>query len=168
MPSPYDGLINEAKDLGAMDAGLLDSKKLAFDPRSFLKCRFGCGRWGKFWTCHPHINISPEQFKESLDRYSTALIIKSPDAAISQKITLQLEKRAMLHYGATFAFGLVLCVECDECAYPDPCRFPHLARPAMDAMGIDIPKTVEQLGYSVDFDPNGTVLPGWYSMVLLD
>ena len=28
----------------------------------------------------------------------------------------------MLDHGAMFAFALVLCVLCEECAYPEPCR----------------------------------------------
>ncbi len=39
-----------------------------------------------------------------------------------------------------FAFALALCVQCEECAYPEPCLHPHLARPAMDAYGMDVGK----------------------------
>jgi len=48
------------------------------------------------------------------------------------------------------------------------CKYPHLARPTMDAYGVDIGKTVESLGFKVEFDPQGQLLPAWYSMVLLD
>jgi predicted metal-binding protein len=57
---------------------------------------------------------------------------------------------------------------CEECAYPDPCNHPHLARPTMDAYGIDIAQTIKTLGFKVEFDPNGQFLPTWYSMILLD
>jgi len=46
--------------------------------------------------------------------------------------------------------------------------YPHLARPSMDAYGIDIGKTVEPLGFKVECDPEGKFLPSCYSMVLLD
>ena len=38
----------------------------------------------------------------------------------------------------------------------------------MDAYGMDIGKTVEPLGFEVAFDPDGKLLPAWYSMVLID
>lgn len=168
MERSLEELIDEAIRLGATDAKLLNSNSIVFDPRSLLKCRFGCNRWGKYWTCQPNINLTPEQFREALDRYRTTLVIQSSDPKIAQKVTLEIEKKAMLEYGAIYAFALVLCVLCEECAFPDPCRFPHLARPSMDGLGVDIGKTVEPLGFKVAFDSQGTLLPAWYSMVLLD
>lgn len=168
MERSFYGLIEEAVNLGASDAKLLNTKDIVFDPRSFLKCRFGCNRWGKYWTCQPNLRMTTEQFREALERYKTAIAIKCPDPIIAQEVSLAIEKKAMMEYGAMYAFALVLCVLCDECAFPDPCRFPHLARPSMDGLGVDIAKTVEPLGFKVDFDPQGLLLPAWYSMVLVD
>jgi predicted metal-binding protein len=164
----FDDLIEEALRLGASDAKLMLSKDIVFDPRSLLKCRFGCNRWGKYWTCQPNIRLTSDQFREALERYSTAIAIQCSDPKTAQDVTLAVEKKAMLEYGAIYAFALVLCVLCEECAFPDPCRFPHLARPAMDGLGVDIGKTVEPLGFKVAFDSEGALLPAWYSMVLLD
>jgi predicted metal-binding protein len=164
----YESLIQYAKTLGASDAKLMDADAVKFDPRSLLKCTFGCNRYGKFWTCRPNIGITSDQFKDALERYSTAIVIKCEEPRIAQDVTLAIEKKAMMEYGAVYSFALVLCVLCEECAFPDPCRFPHLARPAMDALGVDIGKTVEPLGFRVEFDPQGNLLPAWYSMVLLD
>ena len=49
-----------------------------------------------------------------------------------------------------------------------PILFPALARPSMDAYGVDIGKTVEPLGFDVQFDKDGNMLPAWYSLVLID
>jgi predicted metal-binding protein len=163
-----EDLVHEAVRLGATDAKLLKREDIVFDPRSFLKCRFGCNRWGKYWTCQPNIGITPDQFQAALERYRTAIAIQSTDPRISQEVTLAIEKKAMLEYGALYSFALVLCVMCEKCAFPDPCRFPHLARPAMDGLGVDIMKTLEPLGFKVAFDAQGALLPAWYSMVLLD
>ena len=105
---------------------------------------------------------------EAFERYETAIIIKTTDPKVGQTVTLGIEKEARLSMGCSFAFAMVLCVECEECACPDPCRYPHLARPSMDAYGIDIGKTVAPLGVKVEFDPQGQLLPAWYSMVLID
>ncbi len=164
----FEALIGKALELGATEAKLIDTKQIVFDPRSFLKCRFGCNRWGKFWTCPPHLALSQDEFMKAFDQYGQALVIKTNDPKTGQKVALAVEKEAMLSHGAMFAFAMILCVLCDDCAYPEPCRFPHLARPSMDAYGIDIGNTLEPLDFKVDFDPEGKLLPAWYGMVLLD
>lgn len=167
-PRSFKPLLTKARKLGAVEARLLSTDSVVFDPRSHLKCRFGCGRWGKFWTCPPHLGLSQEEFTKAFERYKAAIIFSTVDPKKGQAIALTLEKEAMLSYGAIFAFALALCAQCEECAYPEPCRLPHLARPTMDAFGIDIGKTIEPLGFSVEFDKEGKLLPAWYSMVLLD
>ncbi len=167
MEEKYQALIEKAVELGATQAKLIDTQKIVFDPRSYLKCRFGCNRWGKYWTCPPHLDISPEMFMEAFEQYKQAIIIKTTDPKIGQEVSVNIEKEAMLTYGCSFAFAMALCVQCDECAYPDPCLFPHLARPSMDAYGVDIGKTLEPSGFKVEFDKKGALLPAWYSMILV-
>jgi predicted metal-binding protein len=168
MAASYESLIQKAMDLGAKEARLINTADVAFDPRSHLKCRFGCQRWGKYWTCPPHLDITTESFMEAYRNYRKAIVIRTLDPKTGQDVALGIEKEAMLHQGCSFALALALCVACETCAYPDPCRFPHLARPAMDAYGVDIGKTLEPLGFKVEFDDKGKLLSAWYSMVLVD
>jgi predicted metal-binding protein len=168
MENNYEALVERAIELGATGAKMVPTDQVIFDPRSYLKCRFGCNRWGQYWTCPPNMDISPKDFQAAYDRYHTAIVIRTSDPNVGQEVTLAIEKEAMVTLGCTFAFALVLCVQCEECAHPDPCRYPHLARPSMDAYGIDIGKTVESIGFKVEFDPAGKLLPAWYSMVLID
>ena len=168
MAEDYQKLIDKCIQMGADGAKLIDTGEIFFDPRSHLKCSFGCNRWGKFWTCPPHNGISQEMFMDSFSKYKVGLIIKTADPKMGQDISLAVEKEALLSHGAVFAFALALCVKCDECSYPDPCRFPDVARPSMDAYGMDIVKTVEIVGFKVEFNEDGQMLPAWYSMVLLD
>jgi predicted metal-binding protein len=167
-PRPFKPLLTKARKLGAAEARIMKTDQVVFDPRSHLKCRFGCNRWGNYWTCPPHLSLSQEAFDQAFVRYQTAIVIKTPDPKSGQEIALALEKEAMLQYGCSFALALALCVQCDECAYPDPCRYPHLARPAMDAFGVDVGRTLEPLGFGVEFDQEGKFLPAWYTMILLD
>jgi predicted metal-binding protein len=164
----YQALIERSLALGAQGAKLISTSQIVFDPRSHLKCRFGCGRWGKLWTCPPNLNVSLETFMQAFQRYKTAMILTTADPAEGQKVAVAIEKEAMLSHGCTYAFAMALCVQCEKCAYPEPCQFPHLARPAMDAYGVDVVKTLEPLGFKVAFDREGKLLPAWYSMVLLD
>jgi len=168
MENEFYHLEDKAVELGASEAIILETDRIVFDSRSHLKCRFGCNRWGKYWTCPPHLHISLGEFMDSFSKFKTAIIIKSTDPKVGQDVTLAIEKDAMLSLGCSFPFAMALCVQCDECAYPEPCKYPHLARPSMDAYGIDIGKTVEPLGFKVEFDPEGKLLPAWYSMVLID
>jgi predicted metal-binding protein len=168
MEAKLDHLIGKAIELGAAEAKQIPADNIVFDSRSYLKCRFGCNRWGKYWTCPPHLEITPERFMDAFSQYRQAIVIKSSDPKVGQDVTVAIEKEAMLTLGCTFAFAMVLCVECEDCAYPDPCRYPHLARPSMDAYGIDIGKTLAPLGFKVELDAGGKLLPAWYSMVLID
>jgi len=167
MTDTYKSLATKALDLCALDARLTDTRRVVFDHRSYLKCRFGCSRWGRYWTCPPHLSISPEQFMEAFAKYSKALIIQTSDPMKGQDVAVAIEKEAMLAGNSPFAFAMALCVKCETCAYPEPCHFPHLARPSMDAYGIDIRATVTPLGFKVEFDQEGHLLPAWYSMVLV-
>ena len=168
MTKKFSNLVDKAQQLGAIEAVLINTDTIIFDSRSFLKCRFGCPRWGRFWTCPPHLELSPQAFMEAFSNYDQALLLKCTNFQESQEISLALEKDAMLNYDCRFSMAMVLCVKCKECAWPEPCRYPHLARPAMDAYGIDIGKTVAQVGLKVEFDPAGKLIPGCFSLVLLD
>jgi predicted metal-binding protein len=168
MENRYESLVERAVESGATEAKLMDTDQVVFDARSHLKCRFGCNRWGKFWTCPPHLSISHEMFMEGFEKYEKAIVLKTADPKMGQEVAVTIEKEAMLNHGCTFAFALALCVQCEECAYPEPCLHPHLARPAMDAYGMDIGKTLEPLEFKVEFDKGGQLLPAWYSMVLLE
>jgi predicted metal-binding protein len=168
MEGKYQALIGKSIELDAREAKLIDTDQIVFDPRSHLKCRFGCNRWGRFWTCPPHLDLSSEMFMDAFQQYQKAIIIKATDPKVGQAVAVAIEKEAMLSHGCEFSFAMALCVQCDQCAYPEPCLFPHLARPAMDAYGVDIGKTLEPLGLEVAFDKEGKLLPAWYCMVLLD
>ena len=168
MEQSLQKLVEFAKSRGALDARPIAASDIVFDPRSILKCRFGCKRWGKYWTCSPNIGISIDEFKKALQCYRNAIILKCAEPKAAQEITLAVEKEAMLGHGAVFAFALVLCVQCEECAFPEPCGFPEMARPSMDGLGIDVVKTVESLGFKVEFDKTGSLAPTWFTMVLVD
>ena len=41
MEDKYQTLIDKSLELGATEAKLLETDQIVFDPRSYLKCRFG-------------------------------------------------------------------------------------------------------------------------------
>ena len=134
MGENYEALIGKSLELGGLEARLVGTEKIVFDDRSFLKCRFGCNRWGKYWTCPPNLDLSPELFMKGFEKYEKAIFIKAADPKLGQEIAVAIEKEAMLSHGCQFAFAMAMCVQCEECAFPEPCRYPHLARPSMPEM----------------------------------
>ena len=72
--------------------------------------------------------------------------------------------------GYHFAAGLVggSCPLCDECVgtkSEQPCRHPFKARPAMEAMGIDVVATTKKVGLNLSFSPNEA--RSWVGLVLV-
>ena len=59
MEKNLEDLVKKTIELGATEAKIIDTDAIVFDSRSYLKCRFGCNRWGRYWTCPPYLDISP-------------------------------------------------------------------------------------------------------------
>lgn len=84
------------------------------------------------------------------------------------KITSQIESLC-LKEGYHFAAGLsaTSCFLCDQCVEPGaPCRYPFKARPAMDALGINMVATVKKAGMQLSFAQNET--RSWVGLILID
>ena len=73
--------------------------------------------------------------------------------------------------GYHFAAGLLggtccLCRKCVGISSGLPCRYPLKARPAMEAMGIDVVATVQRAGLQLSFGQNED--RSWVGLVLVD
>lgn len=168
MKKDYQNLFKKSIEFGAMEARIVPTGDIVFDERSFLKCRFGCNRLGKYWTCPPNLELSSERFMDAFKNYDQSIFLKVSDPKKGQEIAVSIEKEAMLSHECPIAFAMAMCIQCEECALPEPCRYPHLAGPSMDGYGLDIGKTLEPLGFMVECDKMGKFLPVWYFTVLLD
>jgi predicted metal-binding protein len=96
MENNYETLMDKAIQLGATGAKLIQTDQVIFDPRSYLKCRFGCNRWGQYWTCPPNLDISPKDFQTAYDRYHSAIVIRTSDPKVGQEVTLAIEKAQLI------------------------------------------------------------------------
>jgi len=81
-----------------------------------------------------------------------------------------MEARAFKN-GFRFAAGLIggECTLCDECkalAHNRRCVHPFVARPSMEALGIDVVKTCENAGLQIHLSSKKNVM--WTGLVLLD
>ena len=160
-----------ALEMGAADAVMFEDNQICWDSRTLLKCMYGCPDWGRNHTCPSRPgNPTMAELKEMFSRYRWGVIIHTHDKRLSQKISLRIESAAF-HDGYYFAMSLSDCGLCDECAAVNcqPCRHVREARPAFHSVGIDVFKTVNQMGLPLytladrsDPDQN------WYSAVFIE
>ncbi|MDD3243951.1 MAG: DUF2284 domain-containing protein [Eubacteriales bacterium] len=163
-------LVQLAIEQGAADAVRFDIEDIVFDPRTILKCMYGCADWGKGHTCpsRPN-NISMKDYEELLSRYRWGIIIHAHDKKTTQRISYDLESRAFAA-GYYFAFSMSDCAICETCAGQDglPCRDPRRARPAFHSVGIDVFATVRALGLPIETLKSPDQQQDWYAAVFVE
>lgn len=170
-PGYAQELVDKALEMGAVSAVPFELKDICFDTRTLLKCMYGCKDWGKGLTCpsRPN-NPSLAEYREMLERYKWGVIVGGHNKHITQKVSFELERKAFVE-GYYFAFSLSDCGLCKECAgfTNGECRNVVKARPAFHSVGIDVFKTVRQLGLPINtlFDP-ATEEQNWYAAVFVE
>ncbi|MDO4739383.1 MAG: DUF2284 domain-containing protein [Eubacteriales bacterium] len=167
----YQKYIDLALQMGAPDCVAFTIDQIVFDPRTLLKCMYGCSDWGKSHTCPSRPgNPTMAELKDMFSRYRGGVIVHAHSKALSQKISYEIERRAFVD-GYYFAFSLSDCALCKECAAKtcEDCRHVRMARPAFHSVGIDVFKTVRGLGLPIStlFDPQ-TEEQNWYSAVFIE
>jgi predicted metal-binding protein len=165
-----DVLVEAAKELGAVNAVTFGIGDIVFDPRTILKCMFGCSDWGKGHTCPSRPgNLTLEQYEEMLKKYSWGVIIHAHDKRTTQNVSFKLESRAFTD-GYYFAFSMCDCALCKECAgfSGEPCRNVKMARPAFHSVGIDVFATVRKLNLPIYTLKDETQEQNWYSAVFVE
>ncbi|NLV36760.1 MAG: hypothetical protein GXY17_08835, partial [Clostridiaceae bacterium] len=98
--------IKKALELGADHAVKFNIDDIAFDPRTLLKCMYGCGDWGKGLTCPSRPGSpAPWEYEKIFKKYSWGIIIHSRDKKVSQDVSFAIESQAFVD-GYYFAFSL--------------------------------------------------------------
>ena len=82
----------------------------------------------------------------------------------------ELEKTLFLHgYYKVLSFGGGHCPYCKKCAISSKrCRYPMLARPSMEACGIDVLTTTQKLNYPVKIFQNNEQTVEWFGLTLIE
>jgi len=164
----YSKYLRMAHEMGAAHAVVIKVPEIVLDPRTYLKCMYGCKDWGRNWTCPSAPGaVKPWEFGGILKRYRSAVLVHCGDKKLSQRISYALEKEAFLD-GHYFAFSMSDCSLCEGCAHPEPCRNPRQARPAMQALGIDVYATARKQGLPISTLRDERQPQNWYSLVLID
>ncbi len=162
--------VEKALQLGADHAVAFDIKDIVFDPRTIIKCMFGCSDWGKGHTCPSRPgSLMPWEYKEIFSKYSWGIIIHSQNKKTSQEVSFEIERDAFIK-GYYFAFSLSDCALCKQCAglAGAECVNMKKARPAFHSVGIDVFKTVRNFGLPLETLPNEGSQQNWYSAVFIE
>ena len=144
----------------ALELGVKQVKVIA--PRSIvtaqwvrLKCQFGCLHFGRSLCCPPHAP-TPEVTRKVIDSYEKAILLhrrlkKDERTKDFNEILGHLEIEIFLDgYYKVFSMGSGRCFLCKECDPSSPCRYGRVARPSMEACGIDVFKTVRDNGFPIE------------------
>ncbi|NVM02812.1 MAG: DUF2284 domain-containing protein [Candidatus Helarchaeota archaeon] len=149
----------------------IPANKVVVDGWPRWKCMFGCEVYGNRLCCPPFVP-SPEETKKLIAEYKHALLIGFKGEVSGpilqnhkkmQKTMIKLEKKAFdLNYPKALVFSTGSCLLCKKCikeeldANIDPamaktfCRHKNKARLSMEAAGIDVFSTVENVGLKLE------------------
>jgi predicted metal-binding protein len=158
-----------AKELGMVNAKIISPKDIFFDIRAILKCRWGCEDFfNQTIRCHTRDTTYQERL-EMIKRYNRILLVHSNDARKLSEAVLEIERVTFLD-GHYFAFAIRFCNLCKTCAVKEgkPCPTPEKVRPCDQSFGIDVYKTVRNVGLPCEVLQNKGDIQNRYGFVLID
>ena len=148
---------------------------LPFSPQLLELCRANtCGNYNKSWTCPPVCETMEEQ-REKILSFKNIFVFTTvhnlEDSFDYEGMTKGRELHSLLttefkkRLGGNFpVYGAGSCPICDNCAFPDPCRFPEKKLGSIEAAGINVSELSRKAGISYN---NGANTVTFFSMVLL-
>jgi predicted metal-binding protein len=171
--------LEKAKKQGVSWAKIIHPKNVVTAEWVRLKCQYGCSRYGTCLTCPP-FSPTPEYTRKMLEYYSKALIMiydihphpketERRQRRRMRKDIASLEREAFLD-GYYKAFGMASgpCNLCAVCDTSQPCKFEDLARPSMEACGIDVYATLANVGYKLEVVKSYDQIWHYSGLVLID
>ena len=150
------------KDMGYTDFRWIDPKEIVVAQWVRMKCTFGCGNYGKSGCCPPE-TPSVDECERFFHEYKDGIIfhfakkVKKPEdrhawTAVVNKKLLEVERAVFLAGNPrTFLLFMDSCELCKECAGNRlDCYNKRGARPAPEAMAMDVFATVSKVGYPIE------------------
>jgi predicted metal-binding protein len=179
-----NGLKEKATKIGASDATIIDTAIIPIEDAIIEYCKKPlCASYGKSAHCPPHAP-KPAEARKLLKSFQKALLFKIGVATkvlmtdesneafrktyeIASELEAAAQKAGFVRTKG-LAAGSCLPVFCkkNKCQVVEEgkkCRFPSLARPSMEAVGINVFKLVQDVGWEIqpitrDTDPDS--IPG--------
>jgi len=158
-----------AKKLDMIDALIISPQDVFFDSRAILKCRWGCEDYFQRGIRCDIRGTTFEERVEMIKAYHRILLVHSHDAHKLSRAVLEIERTAFLD-GHYFAFALRFCNLCKTCKVSQgkPCPTPQKVRPCDQSFGIDVYKTVRNLGLTCQVLQGKNDLQNRFGFVLID
>jgi predicted metal-binding protein len=161
-----------ALDMGAENAKLIDASSIQCEAWVRLKCQYGCPGYNKRLMCPP-FTPTPEQTEEVVACYRRAILLHAHDNAIINDIIPELERKIFLAgYFKALGFGSGPCRICEnkgsKCNTSKRCKYPIIARPAMEACGINVFDTARSNGFHIEVVRSHDQIDDYFGVVLVD
>ena len=171
---------DKIKELGFSNVEKISVADIAFEPSLIELCRLNsCGNYGKNYTCPPYVGDTEKLIKEAKD-YKYAFVFQKiypledsfdiegmNNARIEFRLLTKkvgaLFKETKEKYKVLAAGG---CSECEVCALitNEPCRFPDIAYPSLEAYAVNVSKLATLSGMKYI---NGQNTVTYFGMVLI-
>ncbi len=148
---------------------IISPDDIIFDRRAILKCLWGCENQSE-----PHRikcgsrGLDFEEAKATIHEYQKILLIHHHDHVKLSNTARTIEKTAFLD-GHYFSCAMHCCHLCRNCKIDvgQPCPMPLKIRPCDQSFGIDVYKTVQNLGLPCAPLQSKTDIPNRYAFVLI-
>lgn len=142
-----------------------------------LKCQYGCDAYNTRYTCPPY-SPTPGYIRQMLHEYKSGLFFTyqySPtkerkERQYIRKTLAKLEREMFLDgYYKAFAMGAGPCNLCvNKCDFSKNCPQTEIARPSMEACGIDVYQTAANCGVDLKVVKNLTEMPTYCCLILIE
>lgn len=137
-------VLDVGKKYGIDEAMITYTSKVDVKDWVLMKCKYGCGNYGKSYSCPPN-SINPEDMRKIMREYKRAIFIvmkteKQDDQKKFRKALIEMEKALFLkNYYKSFALVPCPCKDCSECnaISGKPCKNKD-NRPCIEGVGIDV------------------------------
>ena len=146
---------------------IIDPKSIVLGDWTRHKCQYGCPAYNTNLCCPPYSPDS-ESTKKIIDDYNIALLLHFGKEGKVSKNIVELERKIfLLNFPKTIGFGAGPCTLCKECNL-NSCQNPKLARPSMEACGIDVYTTAKNNGFPIEVAKNKEYEQNYYGLVLIE
>ena len=133
----------------AIGSKFIDPKSIVMGHWPRYKCQYGCGAYGRNLCCPPY-SPSPDETIKIISDFELGLLVHFGGDVRVTKTIAKIEKDIFLkNYHKVISFGAGPCRLCKECSLSD-CKFPQIARPSMEACGIDVYATARNNGFPIN------------------
>lgn len=153
---------------GCDHVGMLNVPALEFNPAVREMCAADkCNNYGRCWSCPPHcgtleeISAKAATYHRGIIFQCTAQMEDDYDVEAMMDAEQRLKENfkeicatIRREYPNCLPMSAGACHICGKCTCPDePCRFPELAIPSMEAYGLLVSKVCEDSGLKYYYGP---------------